>query len=128
MQGLRRKPPRLLLELLRRFQQKLLREQWDIVAPLPQRRQMHLDDIQSVEEIFAEFPLLDHLREVSIGCANQANVDAYGLVASQSLKISFLNHAQQLGLQSQSEVADFIQKQGSSIGSFNPAASRHQRA
>src|SRR5580698_8991129 len=98
MQSLRRKPPRLLLELLRRFQQKLLREQWDIVAPLPQRRQTHLDDIQSVEKIFAEFPLLDHFRKVPIGCANQANVNVYGLVAPQSLKISFLNHAQQLRL------------------------------
>ena len=44
---------------------------------------MHLDDIQSVEKIFAEFPLLDHLRKVPIGCANQPNVDVYGLVAPQ---------------------------------------------
>src|SRR5271154_6967705 len=125
MQGLRREPPCLLLELLRRFEQKLLCKQGDIVAPLPQRRQMHLDDIQSVEKVFAKFPLLDHLCKVPIGCANQANVDAYGLVAPQSLKISFLNHSQQLGLQSQPEVADLIQKQGSSVGSFNPAAPRH---
>jgi len=59
---------------------------------------MHLDDVETVEEIFAEFSLLNHFRKVPIRRTDQANVHADGLVAAQALEISFLNHAQQLGL------------------------------
>jgi hypothetical protein len=41
-------------ELLRAFLQEVLRQQRDVLAPLAQRRQAQADDVEAVEQVFAE--------------------------------------------------------------------------
>ena len=47
--------------LLAVLREEVLREQRDVVLPLAQRRQVDADDVQAVEEVLAEAPVLDHL-------------------------------------------------------------------
>src|SRR5262249_7760103 len=118
-------PPNLLLELLGKFQQKLLGQQRNIVAPVAQSRQVHLHYVESVVQILAEFALLYHLAQISVRGAHQADIDANGLVGAQALEIAFLQHAQQLRLQAQRQFADLVEKQGSVVRALDaslPAA------
>ena len=39
----------------------VLHEQRDVVFPVPQGRQLHVDDVQPIEQIFAEAPLVHQL-------------------------------------------------------------------
>jgi hypothetical protein len=52
--------------------------------------------------------LRDHLRQVSIGGRHHSNTDTYGLFAADSMKLTFLQHSQQLRLRTCMQVADFI--------------------
>ena len=76
----------------------MLGQKRNIVAPFPQRRQMHLHHVQSVEQVLSEFPLLHHLRQFPICRADQPNIHADFRVAAQPLKTSLLQHSQQLRL------------------------------
>ena len=54
--------------------------------------------------------------------ANQADVHGDGGVAAQPLKAAVVEHAQQLGLQSQGQIANLIQEQRAAVGGFKPPA------
>src|SRR5215472_11378257 len=74
MQSWLREFPGLLPKLLSGTLQKMLGQQRNIVAPLSQRRQMHLNDVQAIEQIFAELTFAHQFREVPIGCTDDAHV------------------------------------------------------
>ena len=50
-------------------------QQRDVLPPLPQRGQVNADDVQTVEQVLAESPFLDLLRQVPIGRGNQPQID-----------------------------------------------------
>src|SRR5207244_8352100 len=78
-------------------------------------------NIQPVKQVFAKFLLLDHLPQVAIGRCNQACIGSQGARASQAFELPFLEHAQQLGLKLERDVADLIQKYRSPIGQLKAA-------
>src|SRR6202030_3290432 len=74
----------------------------------------------------AELIVADHHRQISMGRRDKANVDMNGVVAAQPLEFLFLQRAQQLRLQLQTNVADFIQEQRAVIGKLQTSALLHQ--
>src|SRR5258708_6662134 len=106
----------------------MMRQQRKIVAALTQGRETQFDKVQAVKQILAEFALLHHFLQVAIGGGDQPNIDIDSLVAAEALKSFFLQHAQQLRLQAQTEVADFVEKKRSMIGGFHAALARQKRS
>ena len=89
----------------------VLREQRDVLAPLAQRRERDGKDIQPVVEIVAESTLPDFFRQIAIGGRDHAHVDVDGARAPQALELPFLQHAQQLRLQLDWQVANLVEEQ-----------------
>src|SRR5262249_25845564 len=69
----------------------------------------------------AESTLGNELREVAIRGGNHANIDALRAIATQALKFLFLQHAEELGLQLQRDVADFVEKKCAAVGELEAA-------
>src|ERR1700751_637551 len=69
-----RKSPDFLVELRCGNLQKMLRENRNVVAAFSKRWQMHLHDVQTIVEIVSKFSLLNHLSEIPVSRADQANI------------------------------------------------------
>jgi hypothetical protein len=93
----------------------------DFLAPLAQRRQMEPDDVQAVEEVFAE-PALGHQRvQIGVGGGDDPDVDAVRLRVADRVHFAGLEKAEQLGLHVEAHVADFVEEQGAARGRANDA-------
>ena len=68
------------------------------------------DDVQAVEEVLAEPALLHHPPQVDVGGGDDADVDLDRLDAAEAHELALLNHAQQLGLGLERDVADLVEE------------------
>src|SRR6266436_3441369 len=104
---------------------KLLREvphqQWNIPLPFPQGRDVDRKDIHAEKEIRSELLLAHHRFQIPVRRGNQAGVCPECARASQTLELSFLQHAQQLSLQFEGYFSNFVQKNRATVGYFEPA-------
>src|SRR5437773_10764737 len=94
----------------------MIYQQWDIFRAFPQGWNVNRKNIQPVKQVFAKFSLLNHLLEFAIGGSDQAGIGVNSPCASQPLEFSLLEHAQQLGLKLERDVADLIQNYRSALG------------
>src|SRR5258706_5442245 len=83
----------------------------DVVPALAQGRQGERKNIESIIQVISESTLSHHLGQVAIRGGDETNVHANRPRAPQSLEFLLLEHAQQLWLQLQRNVADFVEKQ-----------------
>ena len=90
-------------------------EEADVFSAFTQRRDVDADDIEPVKKVFAEFPLLDILFQIAIGGGDDADIRLHRLIATDAGVFPLLEHAENLALQGHGHVANFIQKEGSSI-------------
>src|SRR6266566_2090583 len=67
-----------LAALARDVAEKLLHEDGNVVTPVPQRREMDVDDVEPVIEISAESTAPDVLFQVTVGRRHHAHVYGYG--------------------------------------------------
>src|ERR1039458_4894852 len=100
----------------------------DSAAAFAERRQVQLNHVKAVVKVLAEFTVLNHLLQVAVCCANQADVHRQRRIATQAFKGAVTEHAQQLGLQSQGHITNLIQEQSSSVRSLEPPATLGQRS
>src|SRR6266404_5138579 len=87
----------------------------DIRFPFAQRRKINRKSIQAVVQIFAEFAVANHLFQVLVGCSNDANIDSCCACTADRLKLTLLEHAEQLGLKLEWHVSNFIEEQSAVI-------------
>ena len=73
-------------------------QDFDVVGPLPQRRQRDLERVDPEPQVLAKFTLDDHAVQVAIGCANDPNVARVGLVLADASNFAALQEAEQFGL------------------------------
>jgi len=104
------------LELPREGFEERGREQRDVADALPQRRQMDLRDVQAVVQVAAKTPALHLGTQVAVGRGNDTDIDAPRLHTPHAQHFPRLEHAQQLRLQGQGQLADFIEKQRAAVG------------
>ena len=93
----------------------------NVVLSLPQRRQTQDDRGQAVKEITPQAAFNQGLFQVYVGGGQHADIHADGARLAHPLKGVLLHDLQELALHIRRKLADFIQKQGSALGHFNPA-------
>jgi hypothetical protein len=87
-----------------------LREQRDIVLPLAQGRKLNGNDVQAIEQVLAELPLVHHVPEIDVGRGDDPNIDLDRFHAAEPHEVAFLDDPQQLGLGLERDVADLVEE------------------
>ena len=100
---------------------KVFGEEGDILGTLVQWRQIDFDHVEAVIEVFSELPFFGEPQQISVGCGDDADVDFDGLRPANSLEPPFLQHAQQLRLHGQRNLADLVEKDRSTVRQLEPA-------
>ena len=86
------------------------------------------DDVQPVEQVLAELALLHHLAQVDVGGGDDPHVDLDRLHAAEPHELALLDHAQQLGLRLERDVADLVEEDGALVGEIEQPLLRVHRA
>src|SRR4029077_10666216 len=87
----------------------------NIGLSVAERWQRDRESIQPIVEIFAEFPVSDHQRQIPIGRGNDTDIDSGGTRAAYWLELTLLEHPEQFGLKFQRHVTDLVEKQRSKV-------------
>ena len=82
----------------------------DVFLPLPQRGERDLDHLESIVEILAELAAFDHLLEALMRRGEDPHIDGDSAPAAELLDLTFLQHAKQLRLQHERNVAHFVEE------------------
>src|SRR5688572_14810098 len=93
------------------LRQKVIAEERNILAPLPERRHAQGDRIDPEVQILAQFPLAQRHVEIDVRRADQPEVDVHEPVAADRPVLTLLQDAQQLGLEVRRHLADLIEQQ-----------------
>ena len=85
-----------------------------------------MDDVQPVEQVLAELPLVDHVAQVAVGRGDDADVDDRPDRSEPDLlQLAGLQEAQQQALHPQGHLADFVEEDGALVAiSSLPGLSR----
>ena len=75
---------------------------------LPERREVDLNDVETVVEILAELALLDRLGKVTVRRRDHAHVHLHRLRATYAHELALLQYAQELNLHVVRKLADFV--------------------
>ena len=96
-----------------------------ILAARPQRRQLHADHVQPMEEVLAEEAARHAVLEVLVGGSDDAHIDAHRGLAADAIEFAFGQHPQQARLQRRRHVADLVEEQRAAVSLLEtPAALR----
>ena len=102
----------------------MLDQRRDLLAPFAQRRHRQAHDVQAVEEVLAEPPLVDHLLEVGVGRGDDADVDVDRPRLAERVDLARLEEAQQLGLHVERDLADLVEEERAAGGGADDARER----
>src|ERR1700730_11411314 len=78
------------------------------------------EHVQAVEQILTETPLRDGRIQIAVRGGQHTHVDSDGPVPPDAFKRALLEHSQEHDLWSRRQLADFIQKERSTVGRFEP--------
>src|SRR5205814_4723760 len=93
----------------------------DLLWPLAQRRDGHLDHVEPEEEILAEMSCADRLVEVAVGGGDDPDVRDAGARFSDALEVLVLEEPEKLGLDRRRDLADFVEEKRAAFRGFHPA-------
>src|SRR6185369_14503602 len=85
-------------------------KQRDVLGSFPKRRDVERHDVEAIVEIRSELALLYEAGKIATARGNHAHVDPRHRVRAHRLDLAFLQRAQQLGLNPQRHVGDFVQE------------------
>ena len=95
--------------------QKMVRQKWNVIPALSQRRQFDIDYIEPVKQIFTKLAILDSPQKLPVGCGDETGLNLLVGIAAQTLVLPFLQHAQKFLLQVEVHIANFIQKNSAGL-------------
>ena len=93
----------------------------NVFAARAQRRQVDGDDVEAVEEVFAEAAVAHCLAQIDVGGGDDAHVHLDLLDAAEVHEAPVLQHAQNLGLRVHAHGGDLIQEERAAVGHFEEA-------
>ena len=96
----------------------VFREQRDVAIPVAKRRKLDACDVQTVKQVCAEVVVLHCSLESRIRTGNDASVERLLVRSTGSAKPPVLNDSEQLRLELERELRDFIQKDCAVVGDF----------
>src|SRR5207237_1700267 len=99
----------------------MIYQQWDVFRAFPQGWNVNRKNIQAVKQIFAKFPLLNHVMKFAIGGRDQACIGSQRARASQAFELPFLEQTQQLGLQLEWNIPDLVEEYRAAVRQLEAA-------
>ena len=93
-------------------------EQWDVFPTLTECRKMNGNQVDAIEQVFAESMVLHHLPEVGIGGAYYPDIHFAWTAVAQYLEGLFLQYPKQFHLATQVQIPDFVQEDSAFVGQF----------
>src|SRR5258708_32514487 len=97
------------------------KQRGNVFAAIAQRRQLKVNDVEAVIEIFSEAAFADKGEEVHVGGGDDADVDFNLLSAAEAHEFALLNDAEKLGLRFRTDGGDFVAEDRALIGDFEKA-------
>src|ERR1700730_18306728 len=107
----------------RELSKKVPRQFRDIINPLAQGRQMHLDGVEPEIKVFPESTGIDFCQRVSIRGAQNPNVYLFCFRRSYPLEFASFENSQDFGLLRAGQIRDFIEKESATVRQFETAGS-----
>src|ERR1700733_13651268 len=86
------------------------------------------EHVQAIVQIAAELAVLHHFLQIAIGCRHQPHIDSLGSVVTQPFKLTFLQSAEQLGLDLDGNVSHLVQEERALISQLQPSNLLSNRA
>src|SRR5437660_8584253 len=105
-----REPVDLRIGLPVEMREVMVQQRYDVLAPLAKWRKLDVRYVQAEVQILAKSLLRNEFGEILIRGGDDADVHRDGSLASQSLDLLALDHAQDLGLRIGRHIADLIEK------------------
>jgi hypothetical protein len=102
----------------------VLREQVNIALTLPKRRQGDGEDVEPVEQVAAQGPLLDRGERIPVGGGGHPHVEVHFAAPTDPSHGPALEHAQELGLQSQRHLGDLVEEERAAVGQLEAPGAR----
>src|SRR5687768_1283207 len=100
----------------------------NVLRMLAERRQVELHDVEPIEEIAPETPLLHRLLERTRCRGDHPDVDAASLASAEPADLAVLEHAEQLRLEAERHVADLVEQQCAPVGCLEQTGAIGRRA
>src|SRR5688572_28392747 len=114
--------------IARKLPEEVADEQGQIRAPASQCGHVNVEDIQAVVEVIAKSSRRDQLLQIAMRRADQAYVEPDGAVTSKRLDGALLQHAQQLGLHAEGNLAHLVEQQRATVCRLEAPFSALRRA
>jgi hypothetical protein len=116
------------LVLARELAHEMLRQHGDVLDPFAQGREQHLEHVETIVQIFTQASVANCLRWRTIRRGENADVELDVLRSAEPTRLTFLEHAQQLGLERDRHLGDLVEKERASVGHLEHARPRTRRA
>ncbi len=104
----------------RRALEEMLGQQLHVSPALTQRRQLQRYHGESIVQVFAEPPRGDLGGQVAVRRGHHSHVDRARLARPHRLEGALLQHAQQLGLQRQVDLGNFVEQNRPALSQLKP--------
>ena len=95
-------------------------EHWNVVATLPQRRQLNRKHVEPVVQVGAEALRCHHLRQVCVCRGDQPDVSAQRVRAAEALELPLLQNSKQFRLHLERRLADLIEEYRAVVRQLEP--------
>ena len=96
----------------------------NVARALAQRRHLQIHDVDAIEQILAESAAFDFRFQHPVGGADYAHFNFLVFLGADPAELAVLQQLQQLGLQTQIEFGNFVEKQRAAMGQFHAARLR----
>ena len=97
----------------------MLRKQNDVRLTLRQIRHRNRENVQTVEQVFAELALRNQLFKIAASCSQKTNIGMKFFVAAHATKGTFLQKAQELYLCLHRQITNFVEEERTPVGGFS---------
>src|SRR6266550_5225206 len=98
----------------------VLDQQGNVFSSFPQRRNLNRKNVEAVKQIAAKCTSSDGSLQVAIGGGDDPYVSADRLIATHTLKLTFLQNTQQRNLSFRGQFADFIEEESAFFRKLEP--------
>ena len=109
------------------LREEVAHDERDVLLALAQRRHVDRHHREAEVEILAELALLHLALQVLLGRRDDADVDLDGAVAADAPDLALLEHAQELGLQVERQLAELVEEDGAAVRQLERALPRRGR-
>ena len=96
----------------------MIHQERDVFLSLTQRHEVQVDEVDAVEEVFAEGLFVDHLTEVGIGGTHHTHISPSGHAVAQHFVGLVLEHTQEFHLTRQFQLTYLIEEDGAALCQF----------